>query len=359
MQIRKSRIWQPLLKLVLVGILVAPVYPVNAEIKIPKAESNLFILDVSGSTYSEKLWESLKSSVQEKLKQPFGNPMKTKGIPPRKPMDVSITSITDNSQNSPIFNIVTLNDSKEVWGVIDLTFKNAGPEKLLSVYESIFKEGGAWSAQAKVFDADKVVPPIFQSCLTSMNLSFSKDSYARNLDKSKTNAISTVLCNKLVQIAQKYKSADDYFSNPICKKGNRCSDVAGAIFRATALAVDVKKRTSIYDDTKPRLCIAIASDMLHSTDTMLKNSSLNSRYLAQTEKTLDSAFERGKEAAALIGVKFPEGITTRVDLIGVGSGPKPLPLERNSFLLKYWEGFFLESGIKVAAQSKSLDKACS
>jgi hypothetical protein len=46
-------------------------------------------------------------------------------------------------------------------------------------------------------------------------------------------------------------------------------------------------------------------------------------------------------------------------MIGIGSGPNPIALERNSFLLAYWEGFWTYSGVKISNQSRSLNQACS
>ena len=54
--------------------------PARAQgIPIPEAESNLFILDVSGSVNSAELWKSLKNSSVSKLEQPFGSPITKDG----------------------------------------------------------------------------------------------------------------------------------------------------------------------------------------------------------------------------------------------------------------------------------------
>ena len=64
-------------------------------------------------------------------------------------------------------------------------------------------------------------------------------------------------------------------------------------------------------------------------------------------------------AAKAVGIAFPSDIATRAVMVGIGSGPKPLALERNSFLLSYWEGFWTASGVKETNQAQSLNKACS
>jgi hypothetical protein len=99
-----------------------------------QTESNLFILDVSGSTDSVALWKNLRVSVTSKLSQPFGNP-KIGSIPYKSPVDVSITSVSKNSQNSPIFPIVTNADSKKMWGAVEQVFPNSTDARLKRINE--------------------------------------------------------------------------------------------------------------------------------------------------------------------------------------------------------------------------------
>jgi hypothetical protein len=90
-------------------------------IPIPETESSLFILDVSGSVNSVQLWKSLRNSIVSKLEQPFGSPIAKNGKR-SLPVDISVTSVSKNSANSPIFTIVNKRDSKEIWGAIDVAY---------------------------------------------------------------------------------------------------------------------------------------------------------------------------------------------------------------------------------------------
>ena len=112
-------------------------------------------------------------------------------------------------------------------------------------------------------------------------------------------------------------------------------------------------------DVPPKLCIAIASDMLNESPGMSQASKLNSKRIAITASSLAEAKSAGVAAAKSVGISFPADISVRAVMVGIGSGPKPIALDRNSYLLSYWEGFWTESGVKETNQAQSLNQACS
>jgi hypothetical protein len=174
-------------------------------------------------------------------------------------------------------------------------------------------------------------------------------------------ALADVLCEKLISTAKNLKQVDDYFSKPICDRRGSCSDVIGAILLSTSAAQDLaaKPKDKVNGkEVKNKLCIAIASDMLQDTPGLTKTSVLNSRQVALTATTLEKAKGLGAAAARAAGVKFTSEVETRVVMVGIGSGPNPIALDRNSFLLAYWEGFFTQSGVKQANQNQSINQAC-
>jgi hypothetical protein len=108
-----------------------------------------------------------------------------------------------------------------------------------------------------------------------------------------------------------------------------------------------------------KFCVAIASDMLNNYPGMSENSPLNSQMIALTSNSQQQAKAKGVEAAKAVGIRFPKGMKVRVSIMGQGSGSKPLPLEKNSMLTAYWQGFWEGSGINSSNQVRSLDQACS
>ena len=342
--------------------LFAVVVPTTARaVTIPISESNLFILDVSGSTNSVELWKNLKLSVTSKLSQPFGNPV-SKSIPMKYPVDVSITSVAQNSQNSPIFSIVSKSDAKQIWGAVEQVFPKSTDARLERITSELFGDNGPWAGQAKIFTRSKIVVPSAAACKKSTLNSINKGTFLRNTDESNKLVLSDAICGKIISIAKNLKQADDYFSKPVCDKNAVCSDIAGAIYRSTNLAADLasQKRDRVNGkEVFPRLCIAIASDMLNESPGMSQTSKLNSKRIATTAASLSDAKSAGAAAAKSVGISFPSNVAVRAVMVGIGSGPNPIALDRNSFLLSYWEGFWTASGVKETNQAQSLNQACS
>lgn len=330
-------------------------------VSIPISESNLFILDVSGSTNSVELWKNLKVSLTSKLSQPFGNPI-SKSIALKYPVDVSVTSVSQNSQNSPIFSIVSKSDAKQIWGAVEQVFPNSTDKRLKAITTELFDENGPWAGQAKIFTKSKIVIPTAAACKKSTLDSINQGSFLRNTDERNKLVLSAALCGKIISIAKNLKQADDYFSKPLCDKRASCSDIAGVIYRSTNLAADLASQERYRVNGKevaPKLCIAIASDMLNESPGMSRTSKLDSKRIAMTAASLTEAKSAGVAAAKSVGISFPSNISVRAVMVGIGSGPNPIALERNSYLLSYWEGFWTASGVKETNQAQSLNQACS
>jgi hypothetical protein len=318
-----------------------------------QTDSNLFILDVSGSTDSVALWRNLRVSVTSKLSQPFGNP-KIGPIPYKRPVDVSITSVSRNSQNSPIFSIVTNADAKKMWGAVEQVFPSSTDARLKLINAELFGVSGVWASQAKIFARSKIVAPTAAACRTSTLNSINKGPFLKNTDASNKAVLASAVCERIISIAKSLKQADDYFATPACDPSAVCSDIAGAVYRATSLAADLGGTNN-----GNKLCIAIASDMLNESPGVSTTSILNSKHVAKTASSLESAKATGARAANSVGIRFPSDVSTRVVMVGIGTGQNPLPLDRNSYLLAYWEGFFTQSGVRQTDQAQSLNQACS
>ena len=351
--LRRSRITTTFALLLSVSVLGSTsIQPASASNNL---QSNLFILDVSGSINSVDLWKNLRVSVVSKLSQPFGIPNpKFK----KYPVDVAVTAISQNSANSPIFRIVSNQDAQDVWGAINLVFPNSTDSRIKTISNDLFGDNGAWNSQARIFNRTKIIEPEFGNCKKSTLNAMNKGTFLRNTDNRNKMTLASVICEKIIKISKNLKSADEYFSQPACDKNAICSDVAGAIYRASSLAADLENLQR-NERTKNSLCVAIASDMLNEYPGMSSGSLLNSKKIALNAKSIEEATAAGYKAAKSIGIKFSPSVNTKAVMVGIGSGPNPIALERNSYLLAYWQGFWSASGIKESNQAQSLNQACS
>lgn len=346
---------------ILVGTLISILNPLPASASeslfslLPPSERNIFILDVSGSTNSTQLWKnSLRPSLVKKLGQPFGSPTQKGLSKVRAPMDVTVSVINAQSMDAPIFSIVSLKDAEKMWGLIDKVGEKPTSRRLKLIMEDIFGGQGIFTQQVQVLSRSKVVVPVLSTCERSVIKSLQTALYMNDLDSTtKSNAAKTV-CGLVISIAKRLQLADQYFENPECGSTRACSDIAGAILRATYSASDLYE-----ENPKSKLCLAIASDMLHFSPGMSDSSPLNSRRVAMTAKTPNDAKSIGAQAARLGAIEFPPGMSVRITVLGQGSGPRPIPLEKNSTLAAYWQGFWEASGVKNSSQVRSLDQACS
>lgn len=321
---------------------------------IPITDSNLYILDMSKSLNTSELWLSLRQSIQEKLIQPFGNP-KAKSYSAKPASDITISTISKISANSPTFTIVSKRDSQEIWGVVEKNFPKSNEARKEQIIKALFAPGGVWMEQSKIFSTQKVNAPTKPNCERAMISQMKLSNWIKNTSVSIQADLASNLCKKLIDIANKYNEVDKYLSNSTCKASDKCSDVTGAILKSTRFASD------IYDPANKSssgLCIAIASDMLNDAVSIKPKTLLDSRFYALNSKSTVEANSAGVKAAKSVGVKFPSGLKTKVVIVGMGTGPKPLPLDRTSFLDAYWNGFFTSAGISQSSQTQSINKAC-
>ena len=321
---------------------------------IPITDSNLYILDMSKSLNTSELWLSLRQSIQEKLIQPFGNP-KAKSISAKPASDITISTISKISANSPTFTIVSKRDSQEIWALIDKSFPRSSEARKEEIIKGLFGGAGAWTNQSKIFSTQKVNAPTSSDCERAMKEDIKSANWIKYTSVSIQSNLASNLCKKLIDIANKYNEVDKYLSNSTCKASDKCSDVTGAILKSTRFASD------IYDPANKSssgLCIAIASDMLNDAVSIKPKTLLDSRFYALNSKSTVEANSAGVKAAKSVGVKFPSGLKTKVVIVGMGTGPKPLPLDRTSFLDAYWNGFFTSAGISQSSQTQSINKAC-
>lgn len=330
--------------------------PSNA-IELPESQKVLFILDVSGSTNSAQLWkEYLRPSLIKKLSQPFGYIL-NKGLKKGTPADISITTVQTNSIDSPIFEILTSEDSYSLWAAVDKSGGgNTSSARLKEITSDIFGGTGAWTVQSSFLTKQKVIIPSLSTCIDGAINGFKNSQYFNDEPISNQRDIASSVCAMAIKIGNRILQVDNYFKNPKCgintgKSPKTCSDIIGAIYLATSAAYDLKK------DSK--FCLAIASDMLNESLGVGPNSPLDSRGVAMKVKSAQEARTLGAKAAELAGAKFPKNVEIKVSILGQGTGPRPLPLDKNSYLSAYWDGFWSFAGIKSSNSVRSLDRACS
>jgi hypothetical protein len=322
---------------------------------LPPSERSIFILDVSGSTNSTQLWKtSLRPSLVKKLGQPFGVPTQ-KGLDKvTAPMDVTVSVINAQSMDAPIFPIVSLKDAEKMWGLIDKVGEKPTSKRLELIMQDIFGGQGAFTQQVSVLARPKVVVPVASTCEKSVINSFKTAAYMNDLDPIRKSDAAKTICGLVISMAKRLLLADQYFAKSECGVASPCSDIVGAILRVTDSASDL-----YAGNPKSKLCIAIASDMLHFSAGMASSSPLDTRRVVMNAKSPSDAKLIGAKAARVVGINFPQNMPIRVTVLGQGSGPDPIPLEKNAILTGYWEGFWEASGVKNSSQVRSLDQACS
>jgi hypothetical protein len=324
--------------------------------RLPSAERNVFILDISNSTNVQSNWsKSLRPSIIKKLlRDPFGYPSSKDQKTTRSPVDIYVSYIAANSIDSPIFPVVTVQDAHKIWGLIDQIGTNPTQKRLEAITDDLFGGNGSFRILSEGFSAQPITVPNQTDCMTRTQGSFSKTKFIRDLSTQEKKDTSETLCEVAISISERLKKIDNFFEKPDCGGYKTCSDVVGAFLSMSYSASD------LYDENpKARLCLAIASDMLNNFPNMKKDSPLNSRRVAETAQNLSAAKEKGKLAAQLTGINFPRNMQVRVFILGQGSGKNPLPLDKNAMLSAYWSGFLEVAGIKSSKTSPSLDQACS
>jgi hypothetical protein len=359
--LQKRQVSIALVSAITLGLLGFGGAPANAGPNLfqllPTVERNIFVLDISGSTNSAQLWKNtLRPSLIRKLGQPFGLPT-GKGLDQNlAPVDVAIRVINAQSIDAPVFPIVQLADAAKMWGLVDDIGQRPTQGRLKLIVADFFGGNGAFTRQAAIFTKPRITPPTSIGCQSSVMQSFQTGQYMNDLDQVSKSASAKVICGLIIGIANRIQIADTFFANPKCvvvKKS--CSDIVGAILNTTYAANDVFNRNS-----NAKFCVAIASDMLNNYPGMSATSSLNTRKIVLDEKTTsDLAYSKGRQAAEESGVRFPPKMSVRVFVLGQGTGPNPVPLDRNFVLTSYWKGFWDAAGISSSNQVRSLDQACS
>jgi hypothetical protein len=249
---------------------------------------------------------------------------------------------------------VTNADAKKMWGAVEQVFPSSTDARLKRINEELFGASGVWASQAKIFARSRIIVPTAAACRSSALNSIKRGQFLKSTDPSNQAVLASAVCERIISIAKSLKQADDYFATPVCDPKAVCSDIAGAIYRASSLAADLGGANN-----GNKLCIAIASDMLNESPGVSTTSILNSKHVAKTATSLESAKATGARAANSVGIRFPSDVSIRVVIVGIGTGQNPLPLDRNSYLLAYWEGFLTQSGVRQTDQAQSLNQACS
>jgi hypothetical protein len=324
---------------------------------LPPVERSIFILDISGSTNSSQVWKnSLRPSLIKKLAQPFGFPTGKKLSQKSAPVDVTIRVINAQSIDAPSFPIVGFEDAAKMWGLIDKIGTSPTSKRLGLIVDDFFGGDGAFTQQARIFSNTKIVPPSRSVCQFSVVKSFQNSKFMNDLDQTSKLSSAQVICGLIIDISKRLQNVDAYFLNPNCVKiKNSCSDIVGAILNTTYAANDLYAQRA-----KSKLCVAIASDMLNNFPGMSDKSALNTRKIVlKSAMTAEMAKSLGRQAAEQSGVKFPAQLPVRIFVLGQGSGPDPIPLDKNSILTAYWNGFWEAAGISSSNQIRSLDQACS
>lgn len=323
---------------------------------IHSAERSYFILDTSGSVNADMNWSrSLRPSIIAKLKQPFGQPHNSSS--PKNPQDIFVTSITSNSVDAQIFPIVTSKDAEVVWGMVDRVGVKPSRARLEEMTKDLFGGGGIWSLHSEFLAKSPLMIPSTSSCQNAVVLSLGGAQYFGRSSVEEKKDVAKTICNTAIEIGKRLQAIDQSLDKPTCDNSGKCSDIIGALSNAVDAAQDMV--STQQGGTNPAVCIAIASDMLNNSPGMLKDSLLNVRRVVMKATSVQDASEKGRQAAAMAGIKFPSRASVRVVILGMGTGPNPLPREKNSMLKAYWDGFWQASGIKRTQQGTSLDRACS
>ena len=241
-----------------------------------------------------------------------------------------------------------------------MAFWDAPIDELKRINEELFGASGVWASQARIFARSRIIVPTVAACRTSALNSIKRGQFLKSTDPSNQVVLANAVCERIISIAKSLKQADDYFATPVCDPRAVCSDIAGAILRASSLAADLGGANNGNNPNNGnKLCIAIASDMLNESPGVSTTSILNSKHVAKTATSLESAKATGVKAARSVGIRFPSDVSIRVVIVGIGTGQNPLPLDRNSYLLAYWEGFLTQSGVRQTDQAQSLNQTCS
>lgn len=320
------------------------------------SEKTVYFLDVSKSSDSKRLWELLRSSLLEKVDSALGAPNRPGIANPKKPSDLSISVINDNSQSAPILEIISAKDAERIWGFMINKVGGGKPTsaRLEAIYQDFFGNPGVYSTLVTKYALQEKISTVsFSGCITEAESEFKKGNFMDNVNPNLRNEASKEVCGVIVKLTKGISAADNLFSSPNCGKKS-CSDVVGAVQRAAAVAADLGRESR---ESVPQLCIAIASDMLNHYPGISQGSNWNTLQAIKKAPNVSAAENLGKIVAQDASIKFSTRVSVRVDVIGQGAS-KTFPRELRSKLDAYWQGFWSAAGVPATSQKASLDQAC-
>jgi hypothetical protein len=318
----------------------------------------IYFLDVSSSSDSKRLWTFLRGSLYEKLEDAMGAPSR-KGISkPKKPVDLSISVINDNSQSAPLIEIISSKDAGTIWGVMINSIGGGNPSSLRmeDIYKDFFGPIGAYPILIREYitETENGQPKIFTTteCQKKAEAAFREGSFMSNVKPySKVSEASRDICKIVLKMAKGISEANLLFTDYKCR--GKCSDVVGAAQRAQSVVSDEVRGTS----GTAKICIAIASDMLNVRNKLSVGSPWLTTSAIKASKTITEAESKGRQVAEEASIKFNSRAKIRVEVIGQG-GSADFPPDLRAKLDAYWNGFWTASGIKSQSQQASLDQAC-
>ena len=322
------------------------------------SEKVVYFLDVSSSSDSERLWTFLKTSLLERLETALGAPSRPGIKKAIKPTDLSISVINDNSQSAQVIEILSVRDAERIWGFMINKVGGGKPTSLRmeEIYKDFFGNPGVYSALVREFAEEGQSQSIStSSCQRRAEAEFKRGNFMDNVTPSIRMEASKEVCSVITKLIRGINLADEVFESDQCGQ-KACSDVIGAVQRAQAVAVDLTKGR-VINGTKPKLCLAIASDMLNNYPGISKTSPWNTIQAIKNSRSTEDAENLGRTVAEEASIKFTSKVKVRVEVIGQGAS-KNFPRELRSKLDAYWNGFWNSAGVQGSAQQASLDQAC-
>lgn len=319
------------------------------------SEKVIFFLDISKSSDSKRLWEFLRTSLLDKVDTSLGAPNRPGIKKPERPSDLSVSVINDNSQSAPVVEIVSSRDAERVWGFMINKVGGGKPTsaRLEAIYQDFFGNPGVFSALVTDYVLKDQIGSVRPSdCEKSAVSAFKKGNFMDNVSEGIRTEAAKEVCNVIVKLTKGITNADLLFSSP-CENAS-CSDVVGAVQRAAAVAEDLVRAQR---QGTPKLCIAIASDMLNHYPGVSQGSPWHTLQAIKKASSTSDAEILGRTVAEQASIKFSSRIKVRVDVIGQGAS-KSFPRELRAKLDAYWKGFWTAAGVPGSSQKSSLDQAC-
>lgn len=320
------------------------------------SEKSIYFLDISKSSDSQRLWQLLRTSLLEKVDTALGAPSRPGIKKPKLPTDLSISIIDKNSQAAPIVEIISIKDAERIWGFIINKVGGGKPTslRLESIANDFFGSSGVYTTLISDYALQETIANVStQDCTGKAEAAFLKSNFMDNVSAGLRSEASKEVCNIIVKLTKGINEADRLFSSPNCGKGS-CSDVVGAVQRAAAVSADLGRDAK---KGNPKLCIAIASDMLNHYPGISQSSPWNTMQAIKKVASPADAERLGSTVARDASVSFTSKVKVRVDVIGQGASTN-FPRELRSKLDAYWNGFWSAAGVPVRSQKASLDQAC-